>query len=258
MSRRFARLGGPTGSEQYQGAANLVASATPHTMGPWSTIDASVAQDCCGLWIGSNAAIGGSGVDSSTILELGFGAAAAEVTQVQVAVGYHLDNIAQYLPLHLPAGVRLAGRVQSAVVSKIYTPQVMLEYAVGRFAWGGYTVAEAIGLDMATSAPTTGDLADNAWDEAVASAANPYRALTMHLCGSGVAMTNANIRVDAGVGAAGSEAVLGTWFCKTSSAEQVFALFSPRFVEVPTPAGARLALRKNNTADLSGHLIGWR
>lgn len=257
MSRRFARPGGPTGSEHIL-AGTVTASATPHTFGAWVQIDASVAQDACGIWIGSNVAVAAAGTDTAMIVDLGFGAAAAEVSQVLHYVGGAQANTFVFIPLYIPQGIRLSARIQALITLDTYVPRVILEFCDGRFAWGGFSIGEAIGLDLATSAPTTGDLTDNAWDEAIASTANPYRALTLHMGSFGTGMTNANIVVDIGVGGAGAEQALGSWHAQTSSNEQTFCVIGPRFVAQPIAAGSRLAIRKNSTADLTAHLIGWR
>jgi len=125
--------------------------------------------------------------------------------------------------------------------------------------WGGYSTADTIGVDTATSAPTTGDLADNAWDEAVASTVNAYRALTFHPCiiPSGTS-TGGGSLVDIGVGGAGSEEVLGSFNATGTAAETITRFEGPPFIETDIPAGSRLAIRKNTTTDLSGALIGWR
>lgn len=257
MSRRFAKAGRPTGSEHIL-SANLVAHATPHTVGSWVEIDASVAQDCCGLWIASDTVIGVSATDTSMLLELGFGAAAAEQSQVQVFVGGAAANLFTYLPLHIPAGTRLSGRIQGVVTVDIYTPRVILEFARGRFGWGGYSVATALGLNAATSAPTTADLADNAFDQVIASTAAPYRALTVHLGVNVNAAVNTSATVDVAIGGAAAEVVLGTWVYQVLSTEILTAMAGPIFVECDVPTGTRISLRKNATTDLTGHVIGWR
>lgn len=256
MARRFARAGGPTGAE-YILSANLVAHATPHTLGSWVEIDASVAEDCSGLWIDSNTVIGVSTVNTAMILELGFGAAAAEAMQVQVYVGGHRLNLPIYLPLHIPAGTRLSGRIQGAVTVDIFTPQVILEYCRGRFGWGGYTRAEAIGLNAATSAPTTGDLTDNAFDQAIASTTIPYKALTLHCGISAGVSTAATATAEIGIGAAASEQALGMWFFQALASEILQQHTGPRYIERDIAVGTRLSIRKNGTMDLTGHLIGW-
>lgn len=257
MSRRFARADWPTGSEAYV-TANLVAHATPHTATTWTEIDASVAQDCCGLWMASNTVIGVSATNTSMLVELAFGGSGSEVSVVQWYVGGHAIGIPVYLPLRIPAGTRLSGRIQGAVASDIYTPIVILEYAHRGFGFQGYAVAEPIGLNAATSAPTTGDLTDNVYDQAVASSANPYRALTAHFGVNGNAATAATLTLTVGIGGAGSEVALGDGFCRTLATEIMSELIFPGVMGSNIPSGTRLAILKQGTADLTGHLIGWR
>lgn len=213
------------------------------------------------MTIAPDTVIGTSGVDTSMLLDIGIGAAAAETVVVaNVPVGFIGAGVPTFLPIHIPAGTRIAARIQAAVVSDTYSPIVVLHYGGRPGMWSGYSIAETIGVDTATSGPTTGDLADNAWDETIASTANSYRALTCHICGpaGSTALLTAVPVVDVGVGGAGSEQVLGSYVCRTSTAEVVSNVTGPPFLEVDIPAGSRLAIRKNVTSDLSAALIGWR
>lgn len=262
MSKGFARSGWPRGSELLL-AANLVANATPHTVGDWVDIDASAAADFAGMWIRSNVSIGANGVDTSMLLDIGVGGAGTSVDNTVVAsvpVGGHGIKIPFFLPVYIPAGTRVAGRIQAAVTVDVYGPEVVPVYGSRPGMWSGYTIAEPIGVNLATSGPTTGDLADNAWDEAVASTANAYRALTLHVCSvpGATSASGGSITVDAGVGAAGSEVVIGSWRTQETSNETIIDLTGPAFVERAIPAGSRLAIRKNSASDLSAALIGWR
>lgn len=260
MSKGFARNGWPRGSAMVL-SSDFVASATPHTKGSWVQVVASAADNVAGLWIRSNITIGNNGVDTSMLLDIGIGAAASEAVVVpDVPVGGAGVKLALYLPIYIPAGTRIAGRVQSAVVSDTYGPEVCLVYGGRPGTWGGYTIAETIGINTATSGPTTGDLADNAWDEAVASTANSYRALTFHPCSvpGSTSATAGSVSVDIGYGAGGSEQVVGAYRTQLTVNEQIPDFVGPNFVEKAIDAGSRLAIRKNGTADLSGALIGWR
>lgn len=260
MSKGFARNGWPRGSEAIL-AADLVASATPHTKGSWVQIDASLARNICGLTIAPDASIGQTTVDTSMLLDIGIGAAASEAVVVSnLPVGFLGAGVQTFLPIHIPAGTRIAARIQGAVVSDTYAPVVILHFADRPGMWSGYALAETIGVDTATSGPTTGDLTDNAWDEAIASTANAYRALTCHITGpAGSTTLQVGIQtVDVGVGGAGSEQLLGSYAVRTASTEIVTHITGSPFIEVAVPAGSRLAIRKNTTNDLSAALIGWR
>lgn len=263
MSRGFARNGWPRGNEIITGA-DFVAHATPHTKGSWVQIDASAVQDVVGLWIGSLLTIGIAATDTSMLLDIGIGAAASEAVVVSnIPVGGLAGSSTSarmfFLPIYIPAGTRIAGRIQAVITVDIFRPLVVLEFGGRPGTWGGYTIAETIGVDTATSAPTTGDLADNAWDEAVASTLNSYRAVTFHPCVAPGAATSAQVTtVDVGVGGAGAEQVLGTWWVATDTNELIQGMAGPVFIEKNVDAGSRLAIRKNGTGDLSGALIGWR
>jgi hypothetical protein len=259
MSKGFAFNGWPLGTELIN-SADLVAHATPHTKGSWVEIDASTARDVVGMMISSGLTIGVSAVDTSMLLDVGVGAAAAETVVVaDIPVGGHQGGQWFFLPLHVPAGSRIAGRIQGAVTVDIYRPVVILLFGGRPGSWGGYAIAETIGIDTATSAPTTGDLADNAWDEAIASTANAYRALTLHpsiLPSAGQNGSSLGL-IEIGVGGAGSEVALGGMLVGGNTIESIS--FSPfAIVEQSVAAGSRLAIRKNNTGDLSACLIGWR
>lgn len=223
---------------------------------------ASLARDICGFYIVPMVAVFGSNTDTSMLMDVGVGGTGDAVDQIKInnipwggAVGFgHIS----FFPLHVRAGERLAFRIQAKVVSDAFQARIFLCYADRMPGWGGYTEADTYTADTATSAPATGDLADNAWDEAVASTTNPIRALTLHLCMTpGTTMTAATPIVDVGVGAGGSEVALGSWFTTTGASESC-APMGPDFIEVEIPAGSRLAIRKNETANLSGLLIGWR
>lgn len=266
MSRGFARLGWPRGNELLA-PADFVAHATPHTKGSWVEIDAAAANNVVGMWIASDVTIGVANTDTSMLMDIGIGAAASEVAVVaNIPVGAHggsvtnISKIPFFLPIHIPTGTRIAGRIQGAVTVDVYDPSINLVFGGRPGSWGGYSIAETIGVDIATSGPSTGDLADNAWDEAIASTANSYRALTFHTCvpPAVTAISATSVLVDIGVGGAGSEQVLGTWRVLTSSSEIITQWEGPPFIEVEIPAGSRLAIRKNGTTDLSAALIGWR
>lgn len=264
MSKGFARPGRPRGGEAYGGTAgfNVTANVLPHNKGAWLEITAATAKDAAGLWMFINDNIGSSTVDTSTLVDVGIGAAASETVVVaNIPIGGLGRGLGVFLPLYIPAGTRIAARCQSAVISKIAALAFILEPGSRPGMWAGFTIAETIGVDTATSGPTTGDLTDNAWDEAVASTANPYRAVTLHMCqppGNAAITGGTQTVVDVGMGAAGSEVVIGSGRASLATNEILERHQTPSFIGADIPAGARLAIRKNGTSDLSAALIGWR
>jgi hypothetical protein len=239
----------------------LTADTTAHVKGGYQQIVASAVRPVAGLRVHAEADVGGANnIDSSMLLDISFGASGVEVVQVaNIPVGAHHRGATWFLPLYIPAGTEVRCRIQGAVTSDTYLIRPTLVYGGRAGAWGGYSIADTIGVDTATSGPTTGDLTDNAWDEAVASTAQAYRALTLHMCLPPADTTaQAGIfTIDIGVGAAGVEQALGTFIARTTTSEGVERLEGPHMVEAEIPAGSRLAIRKNSTNDLSGALIGW-
>lgn len=123
--------------------------------------------------------------------------------------------------------------------------------------WGGYQIADTIGVDTASSAPTTGDLTDNAFDQAIASTTRAYRALSFHVCGTTTTLSGVDMTFDIAVGGAGAEQILGQWGCSSTTAEVINRISPAMFIEKNIPEGSRLSIRKNSTANMSGALIGW-
>src|SRR5687767_13078047 len=63
-------------------------SATPHTPGSYVEIDPSLSGDVAGVDIYFSVGSSASGTDTSTLLEIGVGAAAAEIVWATVPCGY--------------------------------------------------------------------------------------------------------------------------------------------------------------------------
>lgn len=263
MSHRFARNGWPRGGEAFLGGT-ITASATPHNKGPWVDLDASVARDICGFYIQTSNGVASATTDTSMLMDIGVGATGDAVDEIKVnniAFGAWQIEQAVFIPLHVRAGERLAARIQGAVVSDTFIPRIIHCFADRMPGWGGYSAADTYTANTATSAPTTGDLADNAWDEAVASTTNPIKGLTVHPCGTPGDTSwgnTAGIIVDVGVGGAGSEVLIGSVLVSVNSNENIYGIISAPFIEAEIATGSRLALRKNSTEDLSGLVIGWR
>lgn len=257
MPKGFPRVGWPRGSLIVT-PTNFTASATPHAKGGYQSITAAAANDCVGMWISSDVTIGTTGANTSMLMDIAFGGAGSEVVQVaNIPVGYHGLDVQFFLPLHIPEGTSVRGRVQAAVASDVYDPRIMLVYGGRAGMWGGYQIADTIGVNTATSAPTTGDLTDNAFDQAIASTTRAYRAVSFHVCGQGTALSGVDMTYDIAVGGAGSEQVIGQWGSSSTTAEVINRISPAMFIERAIPEGSRLSVRKNGTADMSGALIGW-
>lgn len=262
---RSLRMGWPARTELVQAGA-VTAHATPHTKGAWVDVVASLAGDICGFYMYSNPTIHVSNTDTSQLMDFGIGGTGDAVDSIRVSDiplggsggGNGLPMNVPFIPMQANAGERLAARIQAAITVDVYTPLLILCYTDPRAGFRGYDIGEAYGINSATSAPTTADLADNAWDEAVASTTNPVRALTFHPCiPPATVLASTFFSIDVGIGGAGSEVVLGTYWIFSNATESIGFMGVP-LIEAAIPAGSRLALRKNDVNAMSGALIGWR
>lgn len=258
MSRRFARAGWPRANEILAAVA-VTGSATPHAEGAYSELDASTAQNVCGLSVRSNTDIFINGSDTSMLLTLAVGAAASEQDIVaNIAVGGATRQALTWVPVHIPAGSRLSAKLRAEQVSDVYDAWVMLMFGGQMPGWGGYAACDAIGADTANSRGTPISNTAGTWTQIIASTTNPLRAFSMSFGLVDATMTGATHVVDVGVGPGGSEQILGTWVVTTTSTEAVDRIVGPPFIEVPIPAGSRLAVKKDSTEDLSCVIHGWR
>jgi hypothetical protein len=230
------------------------------TKGSWVTLDTTIFP-CCWVQLYDTGDVGASNTDTSTLFDLGIGGTGDAVDAILVAnvpLGGAAD-LALDLPLHIPSGIRIAGRIQGAVASETWAPRISTWEAARPPLWEGFAFGDAIGIDTAVSGPSTGDLTDNAWDEAIASTARAYRGLSFFPCTvpGDTTMAGGAIRMQFGMGGAGAEVVLGETRAFTTSGELVHHGPPAGFVAVNVPAGSRLAIRKNTTNDCSGALVGW-
>jgi hypothetical protein len=263
MTRRFARPGGPNATSGHFTPGAVTASATPHTFGVWSDLvdGASVLRDVVGIWTVVTANIGQSGVNTQILMEVGLGNTGDAVDKT-ILTGYPFGglsaDVVRYFPLHVPAGVRIAARIQGTQVSETVPLMVMLDYGTAPPGFGGFSRGEGLNVDSSTSGFTHGDLTDNAWEEVVASTSVAYRAVSY------VAMVNATtagtvvFTVDVGQGAGGSEQVVGSYTVSSTTSDIILWQFGPWYIARPVAEGSRLALRKNTTLDMTGTIIGWR
>lgn len=258
MSRRFARNGWPRASEIIA-ALTITASATPHDEGAYVEIDASAAQNVCGIYIRNTATIAQSTVDTSMLFTLAFGAAGSEVDVIpSYALGGHMSNTRFTLPIHIPAGSRIAGKLRAEVVSDTFVPAFTLFFGGQMPGWGGYTSADAIGADTANSRGTPISNTAGTYTELSASITNALRGISASFGLVDATSSAGTQTVDVAVGAAGSEVIIGSWTVNTTATEELIVLDGPSWLEVPIAAGSRIAVKKDNTMDLSCVVHGWR
>jgi hypothetical protein len=241
----------------------LTSGSTAGTKGAYTQLIASTAADAYCLWIWArgvavsagdgrcliDVAVGPSGSESVILPDLNFGAAPASNTAHERVMA---------IPIYIPKGTRIAARCQRDTASGTVTIGWMLDEQP---VWPG-TVGQ-VGTSYGVNATntrgviiTTGNGAYGSWQQIVASTTSPHRWWWPGIDGGGdTTQTNAACIVQLGVGAAGSEQVLGTWHFRATGTEDLCGPHRPLPVYNPLPAGVRIAARASNGANSLGVVV---
>lgn len=263
MARRLARPAGGWGA--FSTTFTITSGGTPDTKTNWADLiaGASIARDVYNLTLNVTTVIGVNNTDTAMLVDIGLGNTGNAVDKIVVSnlpVGNWLQLTSIPLPLHVPAGTRIAFRMQSAVASDVFAGQVTAYYGPGPPDFCGFHEGTALEMDTGTSGPSYGDITDSSvWEQIIASTAADYRAFQVVPCGipADTAYTAGLFTMDLGVGPGGSEQNIGTIHIETNGTEQVTPWTIPVF-HYPLAAGSRLALRKNTTVDGTAGILAWR
>jgi hypothetical protein len=223
----------------------LTADATAHVFGAWTEVVASTAFQSSALILGTNT-FATSTVATGSVIDIGIGASGSEVSLMQIAVGSH-TQYKTIVPIGIPNGTRIAARIQS-VVTGGKTGQLLygLLPVLGDFI--SAPTVDVYGVDLATSRGV-GITSVNTWTEITSSTTQAYRGMCVVMSASNDTQNNINIIFQLGVGASGSETVLGYGRTRSSTAEQVLTDVgqSPFLYNGHIPAGSRISVQVNNT-----------
>ncbi len=254
------------GANKYPVAVAVTPNATAHTKGAWAELTAATSTDSHRIIIypGSTST---SGFDTSALLDIGVGAAGAEVVvAANLAIGYYAPASGSYpyglrfdLPLWIPKGTRVAARSQSARASaaavNIQTI-FMTEHAAGQVVRPAAAVL-TFGADTATShgvaiVPAAA-AAKGAWSQITAATTEPLSALALGVQGNAInSMQAGTVALDIGVGAAGSEVVVVSDVpAEINNSEWVARGGPVQTWNVDIPAGTRIAVRCSNSGGSS-------
>lgn len=229
-----------------------------HDPGSWVEVTASVAFDVSWMWVEVGDTFS-SGANSSTLLDIGTGAAASETAVVSnIPIGYRDDTLIAGFPVAIAAGTRIAVRVRGAQTSNSKDLRILLgsngidvadnpttvTMGANTAASKGVSLADPAGAD--TNTPVWG-----AWTEITASTPSDLAGvLFLPQLDSGAAIGGSYVlRLDFGYGGSGSEASFGfnsRWTC--SNNEIIYPqgpniALTNSFVYANIPAGTRLVAR---------------
>ncbi len=234
-------------------------NASANTKGSWVTLIATTAFPAQGILM---TLVTGS-VNIDYLYDLAIGSAGNEQTiasNLLLAV-YEIGVEGYYLPIGLPAGVRLSARCQANGASKVGA--VKLQLIGGGYRGQSYTRSETWGAATGDSGGTSIDPGGSAgtkgsWVQLVASSAFPVRQLLVAAGGqANLSRTNCTNTVDIGIGSAGNEQVIVpnlTYWMDANADHVLPGLYGP--LPVMIPAGTRVAARtKSSITDATDRLI---
>lgn len=241
----------------------ITKAAVAGTKGPWVQLIAATAYTSAELWLSFNLVSITGGNDC--LYDIGIGPAGQEqvlVPNLMVSQGTSSFGELIRVPVEIPAGARVAARVQA---SGTFTPPTLAAY-LGVPAWGfppGSQVFEDLGTNLATSRGTQIDCGAAAntkspWVQLAAATVRAYRGVLVLLGNGGRAVPPSaqSFTIDIGRGPAGAEQVILADLLTRGASFNVFAppVFGPFHIHIP--AGERLTARAQcSTATATDRLV---
>lgn len=247
--QRLESVGAVTASSLLTG---VTASASPNVKGSYSELIAVTAFEAHGIIITIqwNLATGGT---FDALVDLAIGAGGSEqvicANLAHSTNNNHINQSHYYFPITIPAGSRLAARVQGSAGSIVVQVGAML--LTGGFGFEGpmgimTTYGAATGDSGGVSVDAGGTInTKGAYAQIVAATTFPIRALIVHF-GNQVNTTRATTYwlVDLAIGAAASEQVIiPNWPVTGNANVDILEAQNTLLIPVFIPAGTRLAAR---------------
>lgn len=228
----------------------LTASATTHTKGAWAQLVPSTADET-GLLVVHYGDAQTAAAEVSVLLDLATGASGSESTFVgNIAIGGTDINRAGttstslYLPVYIPAGQRIAGRIQSNVASRTVT------VALGLYRTSALqmlpTSVDSLGTSIVTSRGTTMSGSSGTYTEIVASTNRVYSAILIVPSNPSATTIPGFVRLTAAVGAAGAEVDVGSIQTNGLGSTNVVSWGATPWgfpIATMIPAGSRIAVK---------------
>jgi hypothetical protein len=234
---------------QDSGVVSITANTSAHTKGAYSEIIAATSDDAA-LMVLVAKDVHTSTANTATLLDIATGASGAETNILSdIAIGGALTTagptgVAVAIPFKISSGTRLSARIQSVVTGgKTATAQAFL-FNIGSDYATAPTSVDVIGGNTANSEGISFSGASGTWVEATASTSRAYRAVAIVPSTHNGNIPTVAVRMELGVGAAGSEQDFGMTNASYANNESVQA--APPYLSLfgrSIPAGTRLAVR---------------
>jgi hypothetical protein len=248
-------------------------SATANTKGAWKQLIAATAYDAC--WLTATLVIDYAG-DMSEAFDIGFGASGSEVAVVNnlmlPGVTSLADNspysVIEYsFPLHVPAGTRIAARVQSPLTTDEDGSSIAVNLYDGAFTQiEGAAGVDAIGFNSSTTLGTAlvpgASGAFGSYAQLTASTSRDYMGIFLGFDTQGaLPALGGNFEIEVAIGASGSEHIIKTtlgFASNLGSSRTAWLPLGSPFLPINIPAGTRIAARisENNVFGTSQSNFG--
>lgn len=250
IGQRFADVGTQTSDSS---GNNIQPSGSAHVKGAWEQLIASTAFDAAGLlWAPSLVQTG-----ARYSIDLGVGAAGSERILIPDLFA-HVNNFSRglpmrtFLPISIPAGIRLAARSQSSAGGNSIDANLLLVSAAHLLAPFPAARIDTYGFVAGSTAGTGVDPGGNVntkgnWDELAASTTYPCQLAMLAVYFPTTPSSEGRWYLDLGIGASGSERiVVPDLFLGTAATNAMRSQFIGPF-PLTLPAGTRVAARAQSS-----------
>lgn len=234
----------------------VTANATPHVKGGYVGMIPSTAFETSALHVHlGQTGVATSASNTQALLDVGVGGSGAEQTVVSnIAIGGNLPFASWLIPLVIPAGSRIALRIQSLVANKSVTMGV-ITVGGGYGLEGGYQATTYGALSSSNSrgtiltAPAAANSVEGAWTLLDAAMANMCRWIVVGLAAPNFASTTAATGfIDIGVGASGQEQPVVSDIAYSVSLGEDISFHTPLTFPAYIQAGSRLSARYRSSS----------
>jgi hypothetical protein len=270
----------PTQADQRRTSASttiptvtVTAAGSANADGSWVQLIASTAIEASGFSLRKIGTFA-NGVNTSMLMDIYVGDGALNPVSVIVddyQLGFSFEQAGQisiypnhFLPIYIPQGVQVIGRIRCATASRSVILSMDL---VGDGRAPTFKKCTTYGAVPASSAGTTltapgGNNAEAAWTELSAAITDPIYAIGYGLGVHGTTVTNATLFHDIGAGAGGSERVVVADLYSQNVSNPIIGSESPMgrfagYLDQPIGIGERLVARyqASNAASVSDLIV---
>lgn len=243
----------------------LAASASANVKGNWGTLIASTAVEVHSLLLRIEQT-GASGTDTAYLMDIAIGPSGSPTLLVEnFQIGYSLDTatnasmFGEWVPIHIPEGVEVIGRFQSATGGRSFNLSVDAfgegpgEYFRNCTTYGANT-ADSGGVSLAVPGAIN---SKGAWTEISSAISQPIHGLGFGIGGEWQpGFSNATMFVDIGAGPAGSERIVAPDIFTQFFTSEIIGNDTPIAhwypVGPPLGVGERLVARYQTTVTAQG------